>query len=163
MDYNCGGCFIAQVYLHRIISEFENVSVVQHNVPLDSACNKNIKDGGGHKNSCLKARYALAASKQNKYWQLGQALFNPEVENEKDIIEAARLLDIDVKKLKEDANSEDIKEELKESVADADSKGVTGTPTLFIGVKQLVGVGTYPEFVQVIINQGGIKKSENEK
>ncbi len=163
MDYNCGGCFLAQVYLHRIVSEFENVSVVQHNLPLDAECNANIKDGGGHKNSCLKARYALAAAKQNKYWQMGQALFvEPNLEKEKDIIEAARLIDIDVKKLKEDANSEEIKNELKESISNADAKGVTGTPTLFIGVKQMVGVGTYPEFMQAIINQGGIRKSENE-
>ncbi len=163
MDYNCGGCFIAQVYLHRIVSEFENIRIIQHNVPLDASCNSNIKDGGGHKNSCLKARYALAAAKQNKYWHLGQALFNSDVENEKDIIEAARLLDIDVKKLKDDANSEAVKKELADSIKNADSKGVTGTPTLFIGVKQMVGVGTYPEFVKAIIAQGGIKKPENEK
>lgn len=163
MDYNCSGCFIAQVYLHRVVTEFENISVVQHNIPLDSACNANIKEGGGHKNSCLKARYALAAAKQNRYWHLGQALFDPEVEEEKDIIEAARLLDIDVKQLKEDANSEEIKKELENSIKDADSKGVAGTPTLFIGVKQMVGAGTYPEFVEVIEKQGGIRKIKDDK
>ena len=163
MDFNCGGCFIAQVYLHRIMSEFDNVYIVQHNLPLDAECNHNVQQGGGHKNSCLKARYALAAAKQNKYWHLGQALFDPDVKEEKDIIEAARLLDIDVKRLKEDAISEDVKKQIAESIAEADSKNVTGTPTLFIGMKHLVGVGTYPQFLQLIMEQGGVQKNNNEK
>ena len=163
MDFNCGGCFIAQVYLHRIVSEFENVSVVQHNLPLDRECNPNVSKDGGHKNSCLKARYALAAAKQDKYWDMGQILFNGDIENEKDIIGAARLIDIDIKKLKEDANSEEIKKELENSVNEANAKGVEGTPTMFIGMKKLVGTGTYPEFLDTIKKLGGIRKSENEK
>lgn len=160
MDYNCGGCFIAQVYLHRVISEFENIKIIQHNVPLDSECNANVKEGNGHKNSCLKARYGLAAAKQNKYWQLGQFLFEPNVETEKDIIESARLLDLDIKKLKDDANSEETKQELKENIKLADSKGVKGTPTIYVGLKQIFGIGTYPEFVQTVIEQGGVRKNK---
>lgn len=162
MDFNCGGCFIAQVYLHRVITEFDNIKIVQHNLPLDRECNMNVKEGGGHKNSCLKSRYALAAAKQNKYWQLGQALFESEVNTEKDIIEAARLLNIDVKQLKNDANSEEIKQELALSIDEANKRGIKGTPTLNVGIKQLFGVGTYPEFVDTIIEQGGVRKQNNE-
>ena len=160
IDFNCGGCFMASLYLHRIIKEFENVKVIQHNVPLDKVCNHNMQFDG-HKNSCLKSRYALAAEKQNKYWRMADILFAEAPEDEKGIIEKARLADFDIKKLKHDANSEEIKKELENSILEADSKGVDGTPTLFINMKKQLGVGSYPDFKAIIIEQGGKEKQEN--
>lgn len=161
IDFNCGGCFMAHVYLHRIIDEFSNVKIIQHNLPLEKTCNHNMKHDG-HKTSCLKTSYALAAKKQNMYWQMADILFGASPENEKEIIEEARLLDFDIKKLKEDANSEEIKNEIKSSVADADSKQVDGTPTLFIGMRKVVGAGSYPEMRNIVIEQGGKLKDTNE-
>ena len=160
MDFNCGGCLIAHLYLHRIIDEFDNIKVIQHNLPLEKACNHNMQDEG-HKNSCLKTSYALAAAKQNMYWEMADILFFQNPETEKEIIEKARLLDFDIKKLKEDANSEEIKNEIADSVKDADSKEIVATPTMFIGMKRIVGVGTFPNFRQLIISEGGKEKSGN--
>lgn len=159
MDFNCGGCFLAQVYLHRIMAEYDNVKVIQHQVPLDSECNPHIKEGNGHKNSCLKSRYALAAAKQGKYWQMGQALFEPDINEEKEIIDAARLLELDIKQLKEDAASQEIKKELEDMLKDADEKGIDGTPTIYIGMKKIVGAGKYQEFANTVREQGGIPKN----
>lgn len=161
MDFNCAGCFLANLYLHRIINEFENVKVVQHNVPLDKQCNHNMK-AEGHKNSCLKSSYALAAAKQNKYWEMSDILFVENPEEEKDIIEQARLADFDIKKLKEDAKSEEVQKELQESIKLADSREVVGTPTLFIGMRRIMGVSSYPEFKNIVIEQGGIEKKNHE-
>ncbi len=161
MDFNCGGCFIANIYLQRIVKEFENVKVIQHNIPLDITCNHNMKFSG-HKNSCLKAYYAHAAAKQNKYWEMSDLIFGENPQTEKEIIEKARLLDFDIKKLKEDANSEEIKQEVKDSIAEADTKKIEGTPTMFIGIKQIVGVDSYPDFKQIVIEQGGREKANNE-
>ncbi len=161
MDFNCNGCFFAQLYLHRIVSEFENVKVIQHNLPLDKVCNHNMTHDG-HKNSCLKSSYALAAAKQNKYWQMADILFELAPENEKEIIEEARLLDFDIKKLKEDANSEEIKQEITDSIKSADERNINGTPTLFIGMRYMNGVGSYPELKEVVIEQGGREKANHE-
>ncbi len=160
IDFNCPGCFMANLYIHRIISEFENVKAIQHVLPLEKECNHNMRHEG-HKNSCLKAKYALAAAKQNKYWVMSDLLFLDSPESEKEIIEEARLLEFDVKKLKEDANSEEIKIEIKDSIADADSKEINGTPTLYIGMKKQVGIGSYPEFKQIVIEQGGKEKANH--
>lgn len=157
IDFNCPGCFFANVYLHRILDEFENVRIVQHILPLQKECNHNMRHDG-HKNSCIKAKYALAAAKQNKYWQMADFLFFETPEEEKEIIEQARLLDFDIKKLKEDAYSEEVAKELENSVLDADGKEIFGTPTLFIGIKRQDGVGSYPELKAVIIEQGGKEK-----
>ena len=161
IDYNCGGCFLANLYLHRIVMEFENVKVIQHNVPLERACNHNMQHEG-HKNSCIKSKYALAAAKQNMYWQMSDILFEQSPENEKEIIEKARLLDFDIKKLKEDANSEEIAEELQESIKEADSKGITGTPTFLIGMRKIMGIGSYPALKQAVIEQGGREKQSEQ-
>lgn len=161
IDFNCPGCFIANLYVHRIISEFENVKVTQHVLPLQKTCNHNMVMDG-HENSCLKASYALAASKQNRYWDMSDILFIENPENEKEILEHARLVDFDIKKLKEDANADSMKDELKTAVADADSKEIMGTPTLFVGMKKLIGVGSYPEFKKTVIEQGGIEKKNHD-
>lgn len=161
MDFNCAGCFFSQLYLHRIVSEFENVKVIQNIIPLDKECNHNMKYEG-HKGSCMKARYALAAAKQNKYWQMADVLFNEAPDSEKKIIEEARLLDLDIKKLKKDANSEEIKKEIQDMIKDADSQNITGTPTFVVGMSMKVGINTYYEFKQYIIEQGGIEKKNYE-
>ncbi len=157
MDFNCGGCFFSQLYLHRLVSEFENVKVIQRIIPLEKECNHNMRFDG-HKGSCLKAKYALAAAKQNMYWQMADVLFNEAPDSEKEIIEEARLLDLDIKKLKEDANSEQIKNEIQEMIKYADSQDITGTPTFVIGVNKKIGINSYGEFKKYIIEQGGKEK-----
>jgi uncharacterized membrane protein len=157
VDFNCGGCFMANLYLHNIVSEFSNVKVIQHNIPLEKVCNHNMQSEG-HKNSCLKTRYALAAAKQNMYWQMADILFEQAPENEKEIIEEARLANFDIKKLQDDANSEEIKQELANSIKEADEKSINGTPTLFIGMKRILGVNSYPELRNMVIEQGGKEK-----
>ena len=154
VDFNCGGCFFAHVYLHNIVNEFSNIKVIQHNLPLEKTCNPNMAHEG-HKTSCLKTSYALAAKKQNKYWQMADLLFITSPENEKEIIEEARLLDFDIKKLKQDANSEEMKEEIQNSIKEADSKEINVTPTLFIGMKKQLGVNSYPDLRQTVLEQGG--------
>ena len=160
IDFNCGGCYLANVYLHRIVNEFSNVKVIQHNVPLDIQCNKNMQHEG-HKNSCLKTSYALAAEKQNKYWQMADILFQKGPQTEKEILEQAKSANFDINKLKEDAHSDKIKKEIEDSIADADSKDVVGTPTLYIGIRKLMGVGSYLELKQIIIQSGGKEKVGN--
>ena len=97
--------------------------------------------------------------KQNRYWEMSDYLFLEAPDNEKQILEVARLLNFDIKKLKEDANSEEIKKEIENGVLDADSKEIVGTPTLFIGMRKEVGVGSYPELKQIIIEEGGKEKA----
>lgn len=161
MDFNCGACFIANLYMHRIVSEFENVKVVQHNVPFDKACNPNLPIEG-HKNSCIKSKYAYAALMQNKYWEMSDILFVENPETEKEILEEARLADFDIKKLKEDAHGKEVEEQIAKTVKDSEDHGVIGTPTIFVGIKKLMGVGPYPQFVEVVVSQGGKLKKEYE-
>lgn len=159
-DFNCQGCFLANLYAHRIITEFENVKFVHHNLPIQKDCNHNMVTQG-HKNSCLKAKYALAANKQNRYWEMVDILFLENIQDEEDIIQQAKIYKFDVKKLQQDAHSAEVAEELEKSVEYADSKGITGTPTLIIGMQTHMGASIYPEFKQMIIDAGGREKQNH--
>ncbi len=161
IDFNCGGCFLVNLYIHRIIDEFENVKVIQYNLPLEKVCNPNMLYDG-HKNSCLKASYALAAENQNKYWEMSDILFSKSPNSEKEIIEQARLLDFDIKKLKTDANGEEVKNKISDLIGNADAESIEGTPTLIIGVKHYVGVTNFEDFKKIIIENGGKQKQINE-
>lgn len=161
MDFNCGGCFLANMYLHRIVSEFENVKVIQHNLPFEKVCNPSLPIEG-HEGSCLKAQYAIAAINQEMYWQMSDILFVENPQNEKEIIEAARLADFDVKKLKEDANSEEVKNVIAHNVKEADKLEIIGTPTIIVGMKKLLGVGSYQQLREDVKSQGGKLKPEYE-
>ncbi len=160
VDFNCHGCFLANLYSHRIVEEFENIKFIQHTLPLQKSCNKYMSHEG-HDNSCIKASYALAAKKQNKYWQMADILFSEDVETEKEIIEEARLLDIDIKKLKEDAHGQEVKDEINSVVEDAKVNDITGTPTFVFGMKKFVGINSFPEYRQQIINLGGREKQNH--
>ena len=80
--------------------------------------------------------------------------------DKKEIIEKARLLDFNIKKLQDDAHSDEIKKELEASLAEAAERKIIGTPTLNVGMKQITGAGSYPELVKIITEQGGIRKAE---
>ncbi len=161
MDFNCQACFMANLYLHRLVSEMENVKVVQLNVPFEKSCHPSLP-GEGHKNSCLKSKYAYAALKQNKYWEMAIILFEDDTNSEQDIIDKARLADFDIKKLTSDARGDEVKKEIEEIVQKADSDGVEGTPTFFVGMKKILGIGSYFEFRNIIQSQGGKLKKEYE-
>ena len=52
---------------------------------------------------------------------------------------------------------EEIKKELKDSILEADSREVKVTPTIFIEMKKVEGLPSYPDFKQIVIEQGGIE------
>ncbi len=161
VDFNCQGCFLATLFLHRIINEVDNVRVEQHTLPLEQICNPNMQSEG-HKSSCIKAQYARAAAKQNKYWAMVNLLFfNDEVTDENKILELAKKHRFNIEKLKNDAHSQEIMDEIKDSIADADSKEIVGTPTIIIGMRRLDGIGSYPDLKAIIIEQGGREKKND--
>lgn len=153
IDYNCGGCYLANLNSHRAVVELKGIKVNQHNLPLDKTCNKYMPQPG-HKNSCLKARYALAAKKQNKFWNMNDILMFKSPENEAEILNLAKSLKLNVKKLQQDANSEEVLKELEEEIEITERLQINATPTIIIGIKRHTGSMTYPEFKTMLMQMG---------
>ena len=112
-DYQCPFCFVLNTMLHRAVKELKNIQIVHHNLPLDMECN-NLLKAQMHPGSCLMAKYALAAGKQGKFWDLNNILFDKEFKGEESIIKYAKSIKgLNIDKLKKDAYSDEIAKKLE--------------------------------------------------
>ena len=158
IDYNCGSCFLLNLTTKRILSELDNVYLIQHNFPLDSECNKLITSG--HEGSCKMARYALAAKKQGKYWQANKKLFEKTPKTEDEIIKLlSEIKGLDKQKLKEDANSEEIRKELADDIQSGLDKQIDATPTMIINMQKITGNMPYIDLKEKLIQYGATEKT----
>jgi protein-disulfide isomerase len=81
------------------------------------------------------ARAAHCAGEQGKYWEIHDNLFaNQAALGLNDISDRARGLGIDVEKLSECLSSDKYTDDIRKSVSEAQTLGIEGTPTFFIGV-----------------------------
>lgn len=157
-DYQCPFCFVLNTMLHRAVKELKNIKIVHHNLPLDMECNKLLKTQM-HDGSCLMAKYALAAGKQGKFWDMNNLLFDKEYKGEDSIIKYAKSIHgLNITKLKEDAYSEEIKQKLEKEINDANIYGIDGTPALRINLETKVGIIPYEELKEKLIKAGAVER-----
>ena len=157
-DYQCPYCFVLNTMLHRAVSELKNLKVVHHNVPLDMECNPLLKQQM-HPGSCMLSRYAIAAGLQGKYWDMNNLLFDKEFVDEADVLEAAKeIKGLDTERLKQDAASEKVKQELKKEIDDAIKIGIDGTPAIRLNMETHVGVIPYEELKAKLIKAGAVER-----
>lgn len=158
-DFKCPICFTNNIIVHKVIRDFKNVRVEHHNMPLDMECNKYLKSPF-HVGSCLSARYSLAARNQEKFWEVESLLFEKPAYDEETIIKTIEdaKLGVDIERLKKDASSKEIKEEIANDIEIAAKQGMMGTPSMKIGDEFQMGVKGYPQLKEWIIKNGGKPK-----
>lgn len=152
-DYRCPICCAYNIMIHKLAKELKNVKVVHKNLPLDTECNKYLQQPF-HIGSCTMARYAIAAERQGKFWDINSIFFEKQPNNEEEILEIARKLNLDTDRLQKDANSEEISKQVETDIELATAKGVNGTPTSEINGKLYVGIKPYEEFKKLLIEAG---------
>ncbi len=156
-DYRCPMCFAYNIMIHKLAKEMKNVKIIHHNMPLDTECNKYLRREF-HKGSCTMAKYAIAAEKQGKFWDMNNLLFEKQPNTEKEIIDIAKKLNLDVNKLQDDANSLETMHRIQSDIDEAYSMGINGTPSTAIKGEAKVGMKPYLELKQWVIDEGGIEK-----
>lgn len=155
-DYQCPFCFVLNTMILRAVSELSNVKVVHHNLPLDMECNATMRSQM-HPGSCMMARYAIAAGYQGKYWDMNNMLFDQkegEFLDEEKLLKAAKKLGLNVTKLREDAYSPKVAEEIQKEIKGATELGIDGTPALRINIETKVGIMPYDELKEKLIKAG---------
>lgn len=160
-DFNCPFCKVVNIMIHKIAKN-ENILVEEVNFPLDTTCNSKIGGTlGGHENSCMYSRFALAAKKQGKFWGAANVLFYKSPKTENELIEEFKRahLGLDIDKLNYDANSPQIYEELNNDIEQTVSKGINGTPAIEINDVMYMGSMPYEELVEKI--QLAAKRAQN--
>lgn len=144
-DYQCPICPVHNIMMHKLAKEVKGIKIVHKNLPLDTDCNVYLK-GPFHKGSCVDARYAIAAEKQGKFWEMNDLLFDKKPQTEEDVLKLAKKLGFDMQKLQEDANSIETVEQVKKDIDEAYRSGINGTPTTMINDEAHIGIKTYDEY-----------------
>ena len=120
-DYNCGYCKRAIGDVQTIIDKEKDVKIIFKEMPILS------------ESSMDAARYALAAHKQDKYFEYHAALMNFKGTKSVEMLEKIGAdLGLDVEQMKKDAASEEIQTEIQESLALSRELGIRGTPAFIV-------------------------------
>jgi protein-disulfide isomerase len=127
-DYNCGYCKHAFNDVQTLIKEDGKLRVVFKDIPILS------------ESSFTAARYALAAGRQNKYWEFHQAMMqhNGGI-SEESLQSIGKDIGLDVEKMKKDAQDPEIRAQIESNLALARDIGISGTPGFVINDAVLRG------------------------
>ncbi|MCC6904344.1 MAG: DsbA family protein [Anaerolineae bacterium] len=143
-DYQCPYCkrYKDQTYAALREQYGDNIRYVFRDFPLTSI----------HPDAFLAAEAATCAGDQGKYWEMHDTIFaNQIVGIGKDaLIGFAGDLDLDVDAFTECIESGKYTEEVQKDMTEAQSYGVTGTPSFFINGVRLVGAQPLETFQAVI-------------
>lgn len=149
-DFECPYCAILNLMMHKLVAEEPEVQVIHHDFPLGGGCNP-LVNNPEHKTSCLAALYSRAAEKQGKMPAFDDLLFeNWNNLTEARMLDIAKALNLDIKKLKQDAYDFNAKKQLREDIKNSIKQGINATPTYFIGSKKQVGLLPYPKLKQIV-------------
>ena len=150
--------------IQKAATEYDNIYVVHYNFPLDMKCNPAL-NRPFHNNSCKYATFALAAKKQDKYWDVVNLFFdkqprkNPEISN-KEIFKWVEKIGVDSVQLANDYTKLEIAQELQSEIIEGLKKQLNATPTIFINGQKYDGEFTYEKFTETLEKAGAVKKEK---
>jgi len=127
-DYNCPYCRRSLPVVLKLINEDAKVRLALKELPI-------LGD-----DSVAAAKFALAANKQGKYFEMYQKLMSEPGKADKDTaLRIAKELGLDVDQLQKDAEDPDIKKALGEAKDLAQKLNLKGTPQFLIGDRVIPG------------------------
>ena len=141
-DYNCGYCKRALPDIQAILDTDPNVRVVFKDMAILGPSSRTA------------ALYALASKKQDKYFEYHVELMKHRgSKSEEELIKIGEKLGLDTGKLKADATSKEISEQLEKDSRIASEVGVQGTPAFIIG----------SQFIPGYVGEEGLKQAIEEE
>ena len=129
----------------KIVEEFnDKMAFVYRHFPLPQ-----------HKNAELAALASEAGGRQNKFWQMHDAIFENQEEWEKAgnaeeiFIKYAEKIELNVEQFKNDLKSKELKNKVASDLRGGQSAGVNSTPTFFLNGEKIQS-RSYEEFKQIM-------------
>lgn len=127
-DYQCGYCKHTFGPLMQALKNDSRIRLVLKEFPILGPT------------SITAARAVMAAGRQGKYFELHKALYeNKGSLSDEKVIEIARDIGLDIKKLAADMKSPELGKIIDRNYALADALGIDGTPAFIIGDKLYPG------------------------
>lgn len=147
-DFECPACRSYYPMLREVFQEYGGrVQFVYRHFPLI----------GIHPNAEFAARASEAASRQGKFWEMHDLLFEKQNEWSKvadvsPVFESyATLLGLDVQKFKADWISKEVKDFVKAQRVHSLKSGLQATPTFFLNGEQIKNPNSAQEF-RILLN-----------
>ena len=134
-DYQCFQCAKMHHFLRLLVADSpEKIRLVHRNYPMDNEFNKFVVPEPFHVGSGLLALAAIAAEKQNKFWEMNDALYAivSEKQDKINLITLAEENGIDSELLKRDMYDQESLKKLQKDIWQGLRYNITGTPTFVI-------------------------------
>lgn len=147
LDFECEACGAYYPLIKQLATEFPNdLRVVTRYFPLP-----------GHKNSMTAAIAVEAASKQGKYWEMHDVLFenqekwgNKPMPTPQVFEEYAKQIGLDMEKFKTDVVDPATKARVQRDFDASEKLGNNSTPSLFVQGKKIKNPPSYEAFKALI-------------
>lgn len=127
-DYNCGWCKRAVDDIVKLTKADPRVRVVMKEYPIF-----------GGPPSVTAAKAAMAAMKQNKYWEFHTALMREKQVTEQNVFTVAQRVGLDVGRLKADMADKRLDGIIQQNIELGQGLGMEGTPAFLIDSRINVG------------------------
>lgn len=154
-DYQCPYCRRAHMMVRKLVArEPGRVRVYHRHLPLDSACNPQIKQPL-HDRACELSRIAVCAGHQGRFWEMNDFLFQHavEIKNRKlSPVDIAKRLELDADEFDCCMANESNFEVVRRDIVEGNSLGLKGTPAFIIG--GTVYYGKIPDEALSVLDQG---------
>jgi protein-disulfide isomerase len=140
-DFQCPFCSKVEPVVKELEKAYSrDVRIVWKHLPLSF-----------HPNALPAAKAAEAARAQGKFWELHDRLFAGQQSlSEAFYVQSATELKLDVERFKKDVAGQVAAKRIAEDQAVAAAVGATGTPTLFVNCRKVVGAQPFEAFKAVI-------------
>lgn len=140
-DFECPFCKRGASTMDQILKKYPNeVKLSFKHLPLPM-----------HHNAKPAAKASYAASKQDKFWEFHDALFeNQQKLSEEFFIKTAENLKLDVEKFKKDMNSPEAEKQIQEDMDLANKHGIQGTPGFFVNGVAVKGAYPFDYFKKIV-------------
>lgn len=152
-DFQCPACRNYFPLIRQLEKDFgDKLLVVYRFFPLTQI----------HQNAMLSTQAAYAASKQNKFWEIHDVLYENQTlwansSNAKDLfIEYAKKINLNVSQFINDLNSDATKKFVNNEENSAISIGVNATPTFFVNgnmIQNPQGTKAFKQIIQDALNK----------
>lgn len=141
-DYNCGYCKQGYEAVQQSLDNDKKVRFIFVDFPILS------------ESSVLASRYALAAQKQGKYFELHKEMMKFKgPKTDESILGLAKTAGLDIEKLKKDLSSPDIDATIAKNKALAEKLAINGTPGFIVGDQIIRGYIPYEGMKTLVADQ----------
>jgi protein-disulfide isomerase len=137
-DYHCGYCRAMQPSLETMMSQEGKVRFVFKEFPILGP------------DSITAAKAALASERQGRYLEMHQALMRAKDLSMSGVMEVARDVGLDTKRLAKDMESPEVQAVIDRNLALAQTLGINGTPSFVVGDQLVPGAVPVAQLAQLI-------------